>query len=292
MKTFRLTFLSIFFCLFLISQIRASDDLDRGIQLFNQGKFEQAKAFFQAMVDDENNAEANYYLGRVYFILNDDDKAVDYLEEAIDIDDSKADYHFWLANALGRNAQHSNVLKQAWLAHKILKEFERTVELDPKNVNGHVGCANFYLHAPSIMGGGLDKARKEAEILLKLDPMQGRLLLAGIFEKEGKTDLAEKEYAEYDKSFNDSTDNYRFYNQYGYFLLKQKKYDKAIEMFRKQVKLAPDKANPHDSLGDGLRAAGHIKEALAEYKMAIQIDPGLEASKEKIKELIAEQDKN
>lgn len=293
MKTFRLTFLRIFFFLFFISQIRASDDLANGIELLNDGKYEQAKSFFIEKVEaNENNAEANYYLGRAYFMLDDHDNAVDYCEEAIELDDSKADYHFWLANALGKKARHSNVFKQAWLARRILKEFERTIEIDPRNVYGHVGCANFYIHAPSIMGGGLEKARKEAEILLKLSPMQGRILLAAIYEKEEKPDCAEKEYAAGDKSFNDSTDHYRFYNSYGYFLLKQKKYEKAIEMFRKQVKLAPDKANPHDSLGDGLRAAGRITEALAEYKRAIEIDPGLKASKEKIKELIAEQEKN
>ena len=142
------------------------------------------------------------------------------------------------------------------------------------------------------MGGDIEKARREAGILLKLDKMQGLLLLIAIHEKEGKTDLAEKAYDEYDKSFADSTDDYRFYNDYGYFLLKQKKYNKAIAMFRKQVKLAPDKANPHDSLGDGLRAAGRIREALAEYKRALQIDPDLKASKEKIEELIEEQEKN
>ncbi len=40
---------------------------------------------------------------------------------------------------------------------------------------GHVGAANFYLQAPTIMGGNLAKARKEAELLLKLSEKHGRL---------------------------------------------------------------------------------------------------------------------
>jgi D-alanyl-D-alanine carboxypeptidase len=98
-------------------------------------------------------------------------------------------------------------------------------------------------------------------------------------------DLAAKEYEIFAGSFNDSTDNYQFYNNYGYFLLKQKNYDKAISMFQKQVQLAPADANAHDSLGDGFRAAGKLDEALAEYGAALKIDPNFKASQEKYQEI-------
>ncbi len=264
----------------------ADDHLNEGKKLLQQGKFRQAEVFFKQQVKErENNAAANYYLGRAYLMLGNYDEAADYCETAVELADSVAEYHFWLANALGQKAQNSNILKQAWLAPKILKQFERTVQLDPKHVGGHVGCANFYIMAPSIMGGDLEKARKEADILIKLAPMKGRLLKISIYEKEGKSELAEREYDAMGKSLADSTRNYSFYNQYGYFLLKRKKYDKAIKMFRKQVQLAPDKANPHDSFGDGLRAAGRLQEALAEYQKALQMDPTFKASKKKIKQI-------
>ena len=98
-------------------------------------------------------------------------------------------------------------------------------------------------------------------------------------------DQAGKEYEIFENSFNDSTDNYQFYNNYGYFLLNQNKYDKAIAMFQKQVRLAPADANAYDSLGDGFRAAGKLEEALAEYGAALKIDPNFKASQEKYKEL-------
>jgi len=270
----------------LVCTLFADDTLNAGKKLLQQGKFRQAEVFFKQRVrEHENNAAANYYLGRTYLMLGNYDRAADYCEKAVELADSVAEYHFWLANALGQKAQNSNVFKQAWLAPKIIKEFERTVQLDPKHVGGHVGCANFYLMAPAIMGGGLDKARKEADILMKLDEMKGRLLKISIYEKEGKSALAEQEYEAVEQALNDSTPNYNFYNQYGYFLLKHKKYDKAIKMFRKQVELAPGKANPHDSLGDGLRAAGRLEEALAEYQKALQINPDFKASKKKIQQI-------
>ncbi|MFQ5676017.1 MAG: tetratricopeptide repeat protein, partial [bacterium] len=75
-------------------------------------------------------------------------------------------------------------------------------------------------------------------------------------------------------------------NHYGYFLLKQKRYDEAITRFQKQVNLTPNQANPHDSLGDGFRAAGRLQEAAAEYRKALQIDAAFEPSKDKLEKIV------
>jgi tetratricopeptide (TPR) repeat protein len=110
-------------------------------------------------------------------------------------------------------------------------------------------------------------------------------LMIDILVKEENFQLAEKKFEEYETTFNDSTDHYSFYNKYGYFLLNQKKYDKAIVMFKRQIALAPNEANPYDSLGDGYRAAGNISEAIAKYKKAFEIDPEMKVSEKKLKEL-------
>lgn len=43
-------------------------------------------------------------------------------------------------------------------------------------------------------------------------------------------------------------------------------------MFKKQVALELSNANAHDSLGEGYRAAGRIKESIAEYKKVAELD--------------------
>ncbi len=293
MKVFRFIQILIFGNLLFLCYLQAGSDLDKGIQYIEQGEFEVAKEFFLEKVkENKDDAAANHYLGRTYLLLRNHDKAIEYLERAIELNSNIADYHFWLGQALGIKAQNSNIIKQAFIAPKILKEFEKTIELDSTHIGGHVGAANFYIQAPSIMGGDMGKARKEAEILLTLNEMQGKLILIAIYEKENRPDLAEQAYEEYEKSLDDSTGNYQFYNSYGYFLLKQKKYNKAIKIFQKQVRLAPDKANPHDSLGDSYRAAGRLEEALSEYQKAVEIDATFKPSLKKIKELKAEIRKN
>jgi tetratricopeptide (TPR) repeat protein len=285
-KPIRLALILIFATSILNGLLYADGRLDEGIRYLKHGEYEKAREFFGAKVrENQNDAEANCYLGRSCLMSGEPDKAVDYCGKAVKLDNQTAEYHFWLGQTLAVKAQNSNFIKQALIAPKILKEFERTIELDSTHVGGHAGAGNYYVQAPSVIGGGMEKARKEAEILMRLNEKQGRLLFIQIHEKENKPDLAGQEYEKFDKSFNDSTDNYQFYNSYGYFLLKLKKYGEAVEMFKKQVQLASDKANPHDSLGDGLAAAGRLEEALAEYRKALELDPRFKASAKKIKEL-------
>ena len=278
----------LFFIITLIMSgfLTAGENLTKGIQLFNDGKYEDAKSIFhKELEEDGDNAEANFYLGRIFLRQNDEDKAEDYLEEAVELNDNNADYHFWLGNAYGMKAQNANIFKQAWLARKVIKEFERTVKIDSTHLAGHIGCANFYLQAPSIMGGGLDKARESAEKIAKLDTVQWVLLKARIFAKDDKPEQAIQLFDEFDKNFDKEKHRYTFYNTYGYFLLGEKKIDKAIEMFIKQVELAPDRPNPYDSLGDGLRAAGRLEEALIQYKKASELNPEAETYLKHIKEV-------
>lgn len=71
----------------------------------------------------------------------------------------------------------------------------------------------------------------------------------------------------------------------GYFLLKQKRYDEAIDKFKKQIELVPNQANPYDSLGDGYRAAGNRQEAINAYHKALEINPNAKRTKKKLKDL-------
>ena len=57
------------------------------------------------------------------------------------------------------------------------------------------------------------------------------------------------------------------------FLLNRGRVDEAIEKFKKQVSLAPEEANPYDSLGEAYRIKGMLAESLKEYKKAYSISP-------------------
>jgi len=283
-------FISILILLF--SAILMANSIDKGKEYFNSGDFENAQKVFQQIIDDDDeNAEAHYWLGRTYFNLRNFEDASEHLEEAIDLEENNAEYHFWYGNSVGNEIQSANVLSQALMAGDILDAYETAIEIDPNHVRAHIGAAQFYLQAPGIMGGDIEKAKEEVNILRKLGSKDGDLINIGILVQEENYSEAEKEYDSFHNNFIDSTDNPQFYNGYGYFLVSRKKFDKAIQMFRRQAELRPGWANCYDSLGDGYRAAGKLKEALASYEKAVEIDPNFEASIKNIEEIKKELEK-
>jgi len=60
-------------------------------------------------------------------------------------------------------------------------------------------------------------------------------------------------------------------NRMGYSLLQNEKIEEAIAAFQFNVEHYPDSANVHDSLGDGLKEAGRLTEALASYERACEL---------------------
>jgi CubicO group peptidase (beta-lactamase class C family) len=74
-------------------------------------------------------------------------------------------------------------------------------------------------------------------------------------------------------------------NMLGYELLGDDKTEMAIAVFKINIQLFPDEANPYDSLGDAYLKNGEKEEAKKCFKKAIQIDPNFEASIRKLNEL-------
>ena len=85
----------------------------------------------------------------------------------------------------------------------------------------------------------------------------------------------------------------RLVNSYGYYLLNQKEYNKAVEMFAYNIKRFPKSFNAHDSLGEAYMVMGEKEKAIKYYKLAIELNPGdtdyakriLQNSKDKLREL-------
>src|SRR5437868_595108 len=83
------------------------------------------------------------------------------------------------------------LVASAHLAKKVRQEFERAVELDASNVDARSDLAEFYIEAPAFMGGGKNKARREAEAIAQHDAATAHWLQARIAEKDEHFDVAE-----------------------------------------------------------------------------------------------------
>jgi len=248
--------------------------IDEGILLLQQKKFTEAKTVFENILNkDDNSAEAHYQLGMVYLNRKnpqrDVNEAVDQLEKAVDLKPNNADYQFRYGAALGEKTQKAGVIKQAFLAPKVKRAFLKAVELDPKNAQAHIALAQFYLMAPSIVGGDIENGWKQIDEAIKLDEVSGRSVKAAMLEQNKRSDEAEKEFKILVVS---KPKDWRAWKNYGYFHVRSEHPDDAIKCFQKYIELRPDTADSYDSLGEGFLKKGDTDQAILMFRKALELD--------------------
>jgi tetratricopeptide (TPR) repeat protein len=174
--------------LILVSSVwaYASPELGRAIELYAAQRYAESQRILERVIAQHpQDATAHYYLGRIYLGLADYDKAVKHCKKAVQLQVDHAEHHFCLGWSYGEKARHGPAWQQAILAPRIRKALEKTVSLDPNHVQARLGLTHFYMRAPAVLGGNLDKAYTQARILVQLAPLKGRVLLETIQAKLG-----------------------------------------------------------------------------------------------------------
>ncbi|MGE5276068.1 MAG: tetratricopeptide repeat protein [Acidobacteriota bacterium] len=122
------------------------------------------------------------------------DRAIRAGERAIEADPRNSVAHDLLGRAYGLKAKDSQLLEQVHLARRARSFFEKAVELDPDNVSARADLATYDMRAPAFLGGGMGKARRQAEEVLGRDAARGHELLGELAEREKNPVAAEAEY--------------------------------------------------------------------------------------------------
>lgn len=173
-------------------------DNARAAALLQQGNMDQASAVLQqTLAARPNDAEAHSLLCRVYYAQDMADAAVEECEKAVSHAPNDSDNQLWLGRAYGLKASHVgtfSVFSAFGFAKKVHSSFERAVELDPANVHAMNDLSEFYIAAPGIVGGGLDKAEDLAARMKPHFPSQSHRTLALIAEKKNDLATAEAEF--------------------------------------------------------------------------------------------------
>src|SRR6267143_2118956 len=130
-------------------------------------------------------------IGQNYFMLGDAKRASDFFQKATAAEPKRSEYFHWLGRAYGRRAEISNPFSAMSLASKARQNFEKAIQLDPKNSEAVNDLFEYYLEAPGFLGGGLDKAAKLAEGMAKLDAAEGLWAQARIAERRKDFPAAE-----------------------------------------------------------------------------------------------------
>ncbi|MGB5849828.1 MAG: tetratricopeptide repeat protein [Ignavibacteriaceae bacterium] len=270
-----------------IDTLRSNDKkVQEALNYYNQKNYEKAQAMLEIIIDsNEKNAEAHYYLGYTLFMLKNLDGAIEECERAVELDNDNADYHYDLGRLYGEDANDASIFRLPFLAGNIKDEAKTALRLNPNHLGARILLANFYFQAPGIFGGSYDKAIEHATIAAKLDEWQGRILLIRIYNELEEYNKAENECKLLENIESDNQElQLVLFNEYGSLLIEQNRINEAIEKYKKTVTLAPEKSWTHNSLGNAYLLKGKYDEAVAEFNIALTINPDSEYAKEKLEE--------
>jgi tetratricopeptide (TPR) repeat protein len=253
------------------------EHIAEAMKLLAAKDYDGARKTLEAVISqDGSDAEARYQLSRLLANhFRDYDAAEEMMEKAVELVDGNAEYHFFLGSVYGAQAQLAGLLSKFSYAKKTRNQFERAVTLQPDTVRYRSALLSYYLMAPGIAGGDVDKARSQGQEILKRDACEGHMSLARIADNEKELENAEKEYR---LAISARPAAWTPHHMLGYLYLRMKRTDDAVAQFREYVRLAPTDPNSHDSLADGYMANGNTDEALKCYLQSLSLDPHFPSS--------------
>jgi tetratricopeptide (TPR) repeat protein len=246
------------------------------------------------------------------------DRGISACEHAIKLDPEKGSYHLWMGRIYGEKADRAGFFSAAGLAKKVRNSFERAVQLDPGKWEARVDLAEFYFEAPSIVGGGQDKARAQADALLSINPAMAHWVRASIAAHNKDSTVAEREYRAAIDASHGSAQNWLHLAQFlaragrfaemdqalvtmesspvdrpdalmdgGSLLLRLgRNYPLAIRLLHRYIE-SPAEEGPafkaHAYLGELLEKQGDRRAAAEQYRTALELFHGYRRAQEDLK---------
>lgn len=227
-------------------------------------------------------------LGAKHVAEGDADGAVAAYEKAVTLDPDNAGLHLQLAGAYGLAAQQAGMVFRIGWARKARVAYEKAVELDPTNLAAREGLMSFYLMAPAMLGGGMDKARKQAAAIRKLNTVRGHVAFGQILQ-------AEKVYpdaaTEFEAALRSAPADYTALFQIGRTAaLSGQRLERGRETLQRCLAMPPPAGAPgHDAahwrLGNIHEKGGDKAGARAAYEASLKVNPKFQQAIDAIKKL-------
>lgn len=168
----------------------AANPLDDAIGLYKEKKFPDARAALEKITAEQpNNAAACYYLGMTLLRRGDPkamEDALPWLEKASRLEPANANY---MADYGGISMSVAGKTRSISAATKGRDAMEKSLTLDPNNVEARAGLWRFYTEAPWPLGSG-SKASAHLEEIRKRDPKRATQLLIDAHTRAKKYDEA------------------------------------------------------------------------------------------------------
>lgn len=232
--------------------------IDEGIEALNDGNFAKAKSkFLEALNLDNDNAEANAYLGTTLYQENpeDDDnvqEAIKLCKKAIKKDDSIEEAHYTLAQIY----EDSNNTDLA------IEYYKNSIALNPSKYQSYYALGKIYYKARDY---------KTAEFYFK-ETIKIKSDFVKAYFYLGLTSSRLKENAKaigyYNKVIDLDPKFVQAYSNIGQIYINENDYNNAITNYKKAIDL-DNKYTYHRKLAECYTNLGRIDDAISSYSSAI-----------------------
>jgi tetratricopeptide (TPR) repeat protein len=248
---------------------QSAEPVDEGAQLFEDGKYDEARAYYSDLLQtDSTDVDATVYMGRIALRQDDYDSAIEWIEKALALAPDSSKVHYWAATAYVVKVQRENAFP---LVDKVKTHINTAVELDSANVDARMFLAGFLLNAPPMVGGSVDKAKEQADIIVDYDPYRGQLFWAEIFKKEKNYDEAARAYEAAAAADPESPDPYYFL---GMMYQGNEAFDEALAAFEKALTVDPEATNALYQIGrTGVLSGENLDRAIAALEQYLETEP-------------------
>lgn len=297
---------------------------DEAQAAYNRGEYSKAVEILKAAAQQQpDNGQIQLLLTKCYVESNHIEEAVKSAEKAVAIDPQNSTYHQWLGEAYGEKADHAGMLSAYSWARKTQKEFETAVQLNEHNYDAYQDLIEYDCTAPSIVGGGEDKAQPLIQKLMSMDAAEGHFAQGVCRAVKKDYTAADTEYAKARASGPKTAD--RLYDIGDYFqqrgsgerllevaeagealapkdprgpyyqavafILKSERLTDAEKLLHQYLSIGalrstyPSPAQAHYWLGRLYAAQNNADGARSEYKEALKLNPKYKRAEEALKHL-------
>jgi tetratricopeptide (TPR) repeat protein len=225
-----------------------------------QGKVDESVELLQRIVAlNPKDGQAYLLLCRAFYSEDHAEEAIASCESAVRLLPRNSEAQDWMGRAYGQKAENAGPLEGFKLARKVHSAFESAVAFDPNNGAAVNDLSEYYVNAPSIVGGGLDKADALANVSAARLAQNAHRIRALAAEKRKDYGRAEEEF----QAAVDVAKRPDAWADLGGFLARRKETDRSVEALRHA--LAADRAKDASVVD----AASILNEMHVEAKLAM-----------------------
>jgi len=149
--------------------------------------------------------------------------------------------------------------------------YKKALKFDPNSI-----LINFHLAVDYIKLEKLEDAIRQLKAINKVDSndIDAKILLSVIYSSQGKDTQAAEEYQKaLETAARLNPKNVNIYHSLGKLYYQQKKFDRAIEVYKMIINLMPEDSMAHFFLGLLYEEKTNIKDAIEELKQSVKLNP-------------------